>query len=193
MNDRQRLTYAVIEEAHFAAESITLKDGTPVVIRAIQAADAPRLQFFVAQLSPQTSYLRFLCSHKVLTDHEAAHLAKVDYDYRMALVATRVTNDAEQVIAVARYARQPFDPHLAEVAIVVADAYQALGLGTQLTRRLVGYARQHGIHTFTGVISSANIQMRHFLRRLGLPVKVVSIDQGDMEIHINLDEATEQA
>src|SRR5262245_51207887 len=79
-------------------QSVMLKDGTPLTIRAILPEDAARLQAFHKSLSADTIYLRYLEFHKVLTDEEATHLCTVDHHNRMAFVATRFEGDEEFIV-----------------------------------------------------------------------------------------------
>ena len=96
----------------------------------------------------------------------------MDYQTRMALVATLDQGGEAQIVAVARYAVIPTaGPGLAETAIVVEDRYQGLGLGTILLKRLVAYARRHGISTLLAMVRQENARITRFIRHSGLPVE----------------------
>jgi len=108
----------------------------------VRLDDAPRLQALFARLSPKTVFLRFLSHSKALSGQDARRLADMDYQTQMALAATSEQCGEECIIAVARYALIPSDkPGRADLAIVVEDQYQTLGLGTILLKRLAAYAR----------------------------------------------------
>ena len=169
-----------------APETITLRDDATVMIRPIRPDDAPRLQALHAQLSPETIYLRFLGMHLTLSSAEAEKLADVDYQTRMAFVATRGPKGEEAVIGVARYARLgPEQPGEAEAAIVVEDRYQERGLGSILIDRLLAYARAHGVSTFVAEINAENDRILRFVRRSGLPAEKRWQD-GVCEIHVRI-------
>ena len=173
-------------EVAAAAETVTLRDGTPVTTRAIRPDDAPRLQAFHAQLSSQSVYLRWLSAHPVLSDEEAETLARVDYHDRMAFVATVAQAGAEVVIGVARYAAAPAEgPGTAEAAVVVADDFQQRGLGTLLLSRLLAYARQQGFTTWVAEINAQNARMLRFIRRGALPV-TRRLESGSFQVRIDL-------
>jgi GNAT superfamily N-acetyltransferase len=151
---------------------VTLRDGAEVVLRPIRPDDAPRLQALHSRLSQETIYLRFLGVHPTLFDKEAERLATVDYQNRMALVAARAEAGEERLLGVARYAMTgPERPGEAEVAIVVEDKYQGLGLGTLLVERIMAYARTHGVCVFFAEINAENDRILHFVRRSGLPAE----------------------
>jgi GNAT superfamily N-acetyltransferase len=165
----------------------TLRDGTEVTIRPVVPEDAPRLQALYSRLSPQSIYYRFLSQAKALTRAQAARLANVDYDARMALVATVGSEADAPIIGVARYA-EGLEPAVAEAGVVVEDRFQRLGLGTLLLTELVEYARDQGIHTFVGWIHQSNAAILQFIRRSGLPTHS-RLESGVWEIRIELDES----
>jgi RimJ/RimL family protein N-acetyltransferase len=124
-----------------------------VLIRPIIPGDGPALEAFHASLSDRTTYLRFFRTHPALTADEVHHFTHVDYRDRLALVV----EDEGRLVAVARYDRT--GPDEAEVAFVVADAYQHRGLGHELLARLGPPARQVGISRFTAEVLEENSAM----------------------------------
>ncbi len=167
-------------------ETVTLKDGKHMVIRPIRPDDAEDLQDTFQRLSIQSIYLRFLSFKKELTDEEARQLASVDYDKRMAFVAVFKENNHEIVTGVARYARlDPDHPEIAEAAVAVVDAYQGLGLGKQLLKRLVLYARARGIQCMRGNLQVGNDRMLLLVKGSGLPNETRFVD-GMWEVSIDL-------
>jgi|SRR5579859_125839 len=167
-------------------ETVELRDGARVLLRAIRPDDAPRLQAFHARLSPESIYLRWLSAHATLTDEEAEALSRVDYRERMAFVAVWPPAGPETIIGVARYALIPGEgPGVAEAAVVVADEFQQRGLGTRLLLRLIAYARAHGITTWVSEISAANARMLRFIQRGGLPT-TKRLEGGSWQVRIDL-------
>ena len=172
-------------------EAVILRDGTVVVVRPIRPDDAPRLQALFARLSPESMWFRFLGHPKELLCEEAEQLANVDHQTRMALVATVDCRGEQQIVAVARYAQIPTaEPRLAKAAIVVEDRYQSRGLGTLLLKRLVAYARGHGIRAFLAVVRQENAWVMRFIRHSRLPAES-EVELGVCEITIKLDAAAD--
>ncbi len=168
-------------------EHLTLGSGVQVTIRPIRLDDAPRLQALVARLSPESIFLRFLAVVKGLSDKEARRLATVDYQTQMALVATIDEDGEEQIIGVARYALvDGAEPGLAEAAVVVEDRHQRQGLGSLLLKRLVSYARQHGVSAFLANVHPSNEPIMRFVRRSGLPADSRA-EAGMWEIRVRLE------
>jgi RimJ/RimL family protein N-acetyltransferase len=155
--------------------SFTLSDGRIVTIRPVRPDDGARIQALVARLSPQSSYFRFLEVVQRLSDKQLHEFTHLDYATRMAFVAvlppTDLTAGEQQIIAVARYVRQPAipgEPPRAEVGIVVEDAYQGQGLGSRLLRHLTIYARRQGIQAFTGTVHPTNERILEIIKDTGL-------------------------
>lgn len=168
-------------------QSVTLKDGTQLTIRAILPEDAPRLQAFHQRLSADTIYLRYLEYHKVLTNDEAAHLCTVDYHNRMAFVATRFEGDEEFIVGVIRYEKLGVTGlQSAEMAILIEDAYQRRGLGSILLNKLVDYARSEGIHIFTASFLFENTGFMNLIRHSGLSMSLKTAVVGTYEARILL-------
>lgn len=168
-------------------KSIELNDGTPVTIRPIRPDDAPMLQSTFNRLSPETIYLRFLKRFKELSDEQAEHFAKVDYQNRMAFVGTIIEDGAESLIAVARYdLRVEQEPFVAESAIVVRDDFQNRGLGTAIMLCLIQYARDHGVKTFIATTHMTNTRIMGFIKRSGLTYNRTLLEPGVWEIRVEL-------
>jgi GNAT superfamily N-acetyltransferase len=128
--------------------SVRLTDGWEICIRPIEPCDAQELKAGFQGLTAVSRYRRFLGDLDHLTAHQLQYLTTVDHADHEALVAL----DAQRGdgIGVARYVRDAHDPRLAELAIVVTDAWQGRGVGTALLERLVDRARSAGIERLIG-------------------------------------------
>ncbi len=130
--------------------------------------------------------MRFFSARADLPPEQAWLLATVDYQTRMAIVATRTQNGEDQIIGVARYAiSDPKKPNEAEAAIVVEDRYQGRGIGTILLSRLLDYAQKHGIQYFCANVDSMNTTMLHLIQRIKLPTEM-KLDSGVWDIRIRI-------
>ena len=72
---------------HWEADAV-LSDGSVVHLRPIAATDEDRLRAFHASLSPETIYYRFFAPYPELTSKDVRRFTHVDYDDRVAIVAT---------------------------------------------------------------------------------------------------------
>jgi RimJ/RimL family protein N-acetyltransferase len=157
---------------------LTLRDGSVVHVRAIRADDTARLQAFHAHLSMDSIIWRFFRSVPSLSDEQARLFTHVDYVARMALIATRGEDAAEEILAVVRY-DQTAGEREAEVAFVVQDAWQGHGLATALLHELASYARAHGIQRFHALTMGTNTRMLDVLHNCGFPCHM-RCDGGDI-------------
>lgn len=149
--------------------AVLLRDGSTLHLRPIQCDDQERLQALFARLSPHTVYLRFHHMLRQLSKDEAFRLCTVDHENSFALVGTVGEGAEEKLIAVARYYRLT-NPDAAEMAVVVEDAYQGKGIGTQLLEQLANVARGKGIRSFQAEVLAENQEMLKVLTDSGFEI-----------------------
>jgi acetyl coenzyme A synthetase (ADP forming)-like protein len=144
---------------------VVLSDGGTVHLRPIRADDESGLLGLFSRLSDESIYMRFFSPVTSPTHEQLAHLANVDYDARMALVAEL----GDDIVAVARYDRLPETEH-AEVAFTVQDDQQGRGLATIMLEHLAAVARSRGITTFVAETLPDNRRMLGVFRDAGFRV-----------------------
>jgi hypothetical protein len=83
--------------------SETLKDGTPVTIRAIRHDDDNTILDAFKNLDRDSVYRRFFSPKKDLTAAELEQLTDVDFSQVVALVVTTPGEDGETLIGGGRY------------------------------------------------------------------------------------------
>src|ERR1700730_3116314 len=160
-----------------------LRDGREVEIRVLAQDDGERLRRLFFRLSPLSVYRRFLSPLPRPREEGLRRLLDVDHRDREALAALH--ND--EIVAVARYGRQP-GSEVAEIAVVVADDWQRDGLALLLLQRLVGIAELRGIKRFQATILGENAPALRLVRR-GLPASRARGEGGTAESEIPLTES----
>jgi len=142
----------------------TMKNGTEVTIRPIRPEDEPLMVRFHQTLSDRSVYLRYFCSLSL--SRRVAHERLVgicfgDYDREIVLVAERTEAGKGdcRIIAVGRMNRVRAGNE-AEVAVLVSDQYQKLGLGHELLRRLVEIAQEEKLMRVSAQILPDNLAMQ---------------------------------
>jgi acetyltransferase len=95
----------------------------------------------------------------------------------MALVAERDDPVSGQpaIVGIGRLSRV-FGTDDAEFAVLVTDAWQGRGIGTELLRRLVEIARAEGVAVLSAQMRAENVGMRKASERLGFTVTPGSTD-----------------
>ena len=129
---------------------------------------------FHEALSERSVYLRYFhlskLSQRVAHDR-LARICFLDYDREIALLADRTQQEtgAREILAVARMTRI-HGSNAAEVAVLVRDQYQRLGLGMELLRRLIEVARHEAISSLHAYMLQENIEMQALMRKSGFHV-----------------------
>ena len=162
------------------ALDVILRDGSTLRLRAPQASDAAALAEFLRGLSTQSLYYRFhgfptvdarLLDQFVEPDwHERGHL---------------IGELEGQVIALASYVRLR-DPAAAEVAFLVADAFQRRGIGTRLLEQLAARAAAVGIERFVAEVLAENSQMLRVFEAVGFE-STRTLESGTVEVEFRIE------
>lgn len=160
----------MIEILHGYEAHDRLRDGRSVQVRAIRPDDKHALQSGLHRLSPDSAYFRFFRPKRDLSPQELAYFTEVDFHDHVALVA--VLDGGPTLVGVGRYIVCDAKPtRSAEIALVVDETHQGLGIATLLLRHLVKIARAADISAFFATVLAENRRMLAVLDRSGLPQK----------------------
>jgi GNAT superfamily N-acetyltransferase len=157
---------------NYRAEEL-LKNGTPVVIRAIRPDDKEKVVQAFKNLEKESIYTRLFTHKKELTDKDLVWITEVDFEKDVALVVTRVIDRDEIIIGAGRYVTfegAEGGPH-AEVAFLVEEDYQGQGMARIILRHLTAIARSRGIPCFEAEVLPGNKGMLTAFARSGLPME----------------------
>lgn len=170
--------------------TIVTRDGRTLRVRSLSASDAVLLERMFYRLSPETIYRRFFIAAEhaspELVHKSAKRLAAINPHREAALVALADEQGSEEAIAVARFARLPHNPKVAEASILVRDDYQGTGVGRKLLALLLSEARAAGLERLIFLTHADNTPMIRLAMGLGLPFQGRHAD-GLYEIHVLLE------
>ena len=174
--------------AQYVAEW-AMKDGSDVTIRPIRPEDEPLMVLFHETLSDRTVIMRYFDPIKLSQRVAHERLARICFiDYAREMVLVGVVEDpasgAQEIIAAGRLSKL-HGTHAADMTVLVTDAYQGRGLGTELIRRLLQYARDEGLRTVHAAILPEHADMRHIFGKLGFSVQT-SADGSLIQAEIQL-------
>lgn len=141
---------------------VVLADGSTARLRAPAEDDRPLLIDFFGRLTPETVRLRYFGAHRQLSSTELDSLVEPGGPDHLVLVAER----GGDVIGVAQYDRIP-GSDVAEVAFMLDDSHQGLGLGTLMLEYLASQGRRYGLKRFAADTLVENYQMVKVFRDAG--------------------------
>jgi GNAT superfamily N-acetyltransferase len=147
-----------------------LTDGTQINFRSIHPTDEPRMRELFYELSQQTIYYRFMSFSKMVPRKQIQDFVYIDHRHDVTVVGTLPEAHGEDIIAAGSYYLDE-KSNLAEVAFVVHDKWQNLGIGTFLLRYLVRIARRNGIRGFTAEVLRENKAMQAVFNKSNCKLK----------------------
>ncbi|MFY9532217.1 MAG: bifunctional acetate--CoA ligase family protein/GNAT family N-acetyltransferase [Candidatus Acidiferrales bacterium] len=153
----------------------TAKNGLQVVMRPIRPEDEPFMVKFHESLSERSVYLRYFHMEKLSTRVAHERLIRkcfIDYDREMALVADYLdpASAQHQILAVGRLTRSRGNGE-AEIAVLVADRWQNIGLGAEIVRRLIQVGHDEKVARILANILPENAGMRSLANRFGFRIE----------------------
>lgn len=166
-----------------------LRDGALVTIRPIRQDDEPLMAVFHAGVSPRSVYQRYFhltTLEQRITHTRLALTCKVDPAVGVAIVAEHTPgNGARAVVALGRLTRtEPAGS--AEIALLVMDRWQGLGLGTAMMHELVAAAQRLGLRRLHGEMLAGNDAMLAVVRHAGFVIRSVPGDAAVVRAELTL-------
>ena len=178
-----RLTPAILRAS--SAEptgALVLSDGTRLSLRPICSDDRDGFAALFARLTPESRRRRFLSTKVELTPRELAFFTDVDHVGHEAIAA--IDQRDGSIVAVGRYVRVTDRAGVAAVAVMVADEFQGMGIGTALVGRTVSRARVNGFTLLSATTLWENRPARALLRRLEFRAR--TSHRGVIELELEL-------
>jgi acetyltransferase len=170
--------------------SWTLRDGTPVTIRPIRPADEPLMVKFHGTLSDRTVYLRYFCSlslNRRITHERLLRICFGDYSREMVLVVEQKDSPTGEasIIAVGRLNKLESGSE-GEIAVLVSDSHQRLGIGSELLRRLIHVARDEKLARIVAETLRDNLAIQIIFKKLGFTLRSMKEDPGTIQATLQL-------
>ena len=122
---------------------------------------------------PTTSvYYRYFSPIKTMPHRKMQEYVNIDYRRMMSLVGIIDLLGTERIIAEGRYVRHHNLPS-ADVAFVVDENYQGLGIASFLFDMLIRVAREQSIQWFTADVIADNKAMLKVFEKAPFPIRAI--------------------
>jgi len=158
----------------------TTKSGLEILLRPAKISDEPLLKEFFYSLSDKSLYRRFISSRIDMPHERIQEYTSIDYTQEMVIVAITKTDNKEEVLGLGQYSI--YEQSLtAEVAFLVRDKWQNIGIGMELLSYLTYLAKKDGLSGFTAEVLRENTHMLHLFESMGFDIDKQS-DSGMIEL-----------
>jgi len=146
---------------------LTLPDGTPVYVRPLQPEDEALYGPFFKAETADDLRLRFFGPVKDFSHAFVSRFTHVDYAKAMALIAIDETSGT--MLGVVRLHMNDAGD-CGEYAVIVRSDHKSHGLGWQLMRLIIEFARAKGLRSIEGQVLHENKAMLTMCRELGFEI-----------------------
>jgi len=161
----------------------TFANDTTIEFRPLLPSDEFETRHFFYSLQEDTIYGRYFYKRKVFSrEMLQKQWASMDYRRNMSIIGFRQVGRSKQIVAIGSYSECEKDK--AEVAFLVKEDLQGLGIGTYLLEILEIIARENGYKGFVATTLTQNIKMiRVFQKQFP---NLTTEDTGGGEIEIDM-------
>lgn len=149
------------------ATQVTLRNGLKLRLRAIKPSDEDEMRHLFYRFSDEAVYYRYFTSIKTMPHTKMQEYVNIDYSQVMSIVALINEPGQGHIIAEARFVKEPDKPW-ADVAFVVDEEFNGLGIATYLYKMLIRLAKERGLQGFTADVLSSNTGMMKVFEKGGI-------------------------
>ncbi len=143
---------------------LKLRDGTPVLLRPLEAADAALYPDCLSDITPEDLRLRYFAAMREVSPELIDKL--VHYDTKHAMASIAIDESSGKMLGVVRLHNDPGDES-AEFAIIVRSRLKGHGLGWLMMKHMIAFAKDRGLKTVRGQVLAENSTMLQMCAELG--------------------------
>lgn len=155
-----------LEDLKQYSDVLRTRQGEPLNVRFIEPRDTEELQHYFRSLSTRSRYNRFFGAISELPKGLLHDFLQVGESQRFTVVATKMVDGFETIVAEARYALHAETATL-EFGLSVADRWQGHGIATALMKNLECRAAALGAEHMFGDTLRSNETMISLARKSG--------------------------
>ncbi len=159
----------------------TFANGTTIDFRPLLPSDEFETRHFFYSLQEDTIYGRYFYKRRVFSRVMLQkQWASVDYRRNMSIIGFRQVGRSKQIVAIGSYSE--CEKNKAEVAFLVKEDLQGLGIGTYLLEILENIARENGYTGFVATVLTQNIKMIRVFQKQFPNLTTENTGNGEIEI-----------
>ena len=169
--------------AHIAYTK-SFKGDKTVRFRAMKPSDEEAMRRFFYRCSRETVFYRFFYSIKTMSHDKMQEYVNVDYAREFSVVGFGGKKGENKIIAEARLVTSE-EGDLGEVAFLVDEDYQGIGIGGYLMGLLIIEGRNRGLRTLSAQVLPENQPMIKVFEKTGLPLES-RLESGVYQVNISI-------
>lgn len=162
-----------------------LQDGRTVLLRPIKPEDEPLWLEMFQNFSEESIRYRFFQILKDTPHEVRVRYCNIDYDREIAIVAETSEEGRRKILGVTRLSIDP-DGKSGEIAFILVDKWQGLGLGTKMVDYVIEIAKDIGIETIYAIMLPDNYRAVNLTRKMGF--KIEHLEDGTVKGTLDLTE-----
>ncbi len=147
----------------------TFKNGLEACFRPIKPSDEENMRRLFYRFSDESVYYRYFSPIKAMPHAKMQEYVNIDYGKTLSVVA-EIKNG--KLIAEARFASLEIQETHPEIAIVVDENYQNLGIATYILTMLMRQAKEKKLKGFKGYILPNNKKILRVLEKIDWKMSV---------------------
>jgi len=160
-----------------------LRDGRTVLLRPIKSEDEPLWLEMFQNFSEESIRYRFFQIIKDTPHEVRVRYCNIDYDREIAIVPELTEEGRRKILGVVRVSIEP-DGKIGEIAFIVADPWQGLGLGTKLVDYAIEICKEREIETLYAIILPDNYRAMNLMKKMGFTLSYM--EDGNVKGILNL-------
>jgi acetyltransferase len=146
-----------------------LRDGRSVLLRPIKPEDEPLWLEMFQNFSEQSIRYRFFQIIKDTPHEVRVRYSNIDYDREIGIVA-ELKEEQRKILGVVRLIIEP-DGKKGEIAFIVADPWQGLGLGTKMVDHMIEVCKDKKLETVYALMLPDNYRAISLLKKMGFTIE----------------------
>ena len=149
---------------------LRLRDGRTVLLRLIKPEDEPLWLEMFQNFSEESVRYRFFHIIKDTPHEMRVRYCNIDYDREIGIVAELEEEGRRQILGVVRLIIE-LDGKKGEIAFIVADPWQGLGLGSKMVDHMIEICKDRGLETIYALMLPDNYRAIRLLKNRGFTIQ----------------------